>query len=227
MSREQVLDALRTAGPNGDCGRLRRVGLAACRSERDGAAWAHAGVLYRSKAGVFLLELATHRTLRVLPASAKGLPLVWTEPNLPEERARMIISKCNLVLKRHGQNAIPYGFRFERSSFDPSGSLRLGPKEIGLTCSTIVLAVFASERVQLVDPTSWPSPDEADKRDRERLIVSVAGRDPEHAQRLRMDVDAPRIRPEEVVAAGACYPELGTFESLVDGAAVVAEQLGL
>jgi hypothetical protein len=103
--------------------------------------------------------------------------------------------------------------------------LRLGPNEIGVSCSTIIAAIFESEGFKLLDPTSWPDADEADKRARRGVIAWVRKYDPQHASAMEGEIDAPRVRPFEVVAAAAIFPTAASFEQAVDGAAVVEERL--
>jgi hypothetical protein len=104
--------------------------------------------------------------------------------------------------------------------------LHLGSAEVGLTCATIVDAIFASEGIPLLDPSQWPPADDDDKKSRRAFIAILREKDPEHAAVLEAEIEAPRIRPEEVVAAAAIHPTVGTFDTLLDGAAIVAERVG-
>jgi len=185
--------------------------------------------LYRWKKGIRFFELKTHRKLSDEPITDDPARpgIVWVEPRIPPERALLLKAKCQLVSQLHQEKGFPYGFRYSRTAFDTQGMLRLGPGEVGVTCATIVDAIFASEGMPLLDPSRWPPPDNDDKSLRRGVIADIRKRDREHADVLEAEIDAPRIRPEEVVAAAAIHPTVGTFDTLLDGAAVVAERLGL
>ena len=229
MSREAVSDRICLAGPNTECQALRMLGVVAARITNSTSAWAHAGILYRSKKEIRFFELRTHRKLTDEPIKDdhRRPSIVWVEPRIQPERATLVIAKCRLVMKHYKENTLPYGFRYSRTSFDEHGTLHLGSSEVGLTCATIVDAVFTSEGLRLLDPSKWPPPDDEDKRLRRAVIADIRTRDPEHAALLEAEIDAPRIRPEEVVAAAAIHPTVGTFDTLLDGAAVVAASIGL
>lgn len=231
MSREAVLGCVRLAGAGTDCAALRMLGVAAARmTNASGASWSHAGLLYRSKGKpIFFFELRGHEDLHAEPIEENpGRPsLAWIEPQITPERAKLIVGRCKLVLHAHQERKVPYGFRYGRTVFDERGMLLLGEGEAGLTCATIIDAVFAAEKVPLLDPSKWDAADDDDKRTRRKFIDHLRGADPQRAAVLETEIDAPRIRPEEVVAAAAIHPRLGTFALLVDGAAVVAERLGL
>lgn len=229
MSREAVSTGLCSAGVGEDCGAVKGLGVVAARMTGGARAWAHAGILYRWNKQVWFFELQGHRQLNDEPV--KNDPsrpsMVWVEPKLAQERVRLVANRCKLIFRKHQENKIPYGFRYSRTAFDEGGILRLGDGEVGLTCATIVDAVFAAEKIPLLDPEKWDPPDNEDRQSRRLLIAVIRKSDPERAAVLEGEIDAPRIRPEEVVAAAAIHPKIGTFVSLADGAAVVTERLGL
>jgi hypothetical protein len=239
MSRKVVQSRLRTSA---NCRELGHAGAAAMRLTRGGPAWAHAGILYRwKKTEVRLFELLTHQQLRdqLVTEPNPGGPsrevICWAEPDIEKERAQLVGPKCQLVHRLHQQNAVPYGFRYHKTYFDRLGGLHTGQGEVGLTCATIVVAVLASVQVALVDPSTWEPADLVDQKARRGVINSIRVGDPaqgiapnpEHARILEAEIEASRIRPEEVVAAAAIHPAVATFDTVQDGAAVVAERLGL
>lgn len=184
----------------------------------------HAALLYRrKKIEIRIFHLEDHK--KITDATAPT-DFVWIEPNIPEERAKLVASKARLVHQQHKANGIPYGFGFRTSSFDKAGSFRLGEGEVGLTCATIVAAIFESEKIKLLEPTGWPGPDSDDKRKRRTFIDHLKKHDAAHAALLEKDIDAPRISPEEVVAASAIHPTVGTFANLQTGAADVRARIG-
>ena len=186
----------------------------------------HAALLYRWKKGELrLFEMRSHKELRDV-AVPNVLSFVWIEPTLPPERLRLIAIKARLVHERHQEHGVPYGFGYHASTFDENGGLRLGENEIGLTCSTVVAAIFESERVRLVDAATWPPPDAVDKAARATFLQGLRLKDAEHAKLLAGDIESPRISPEEVVAAAALHPAVGTFETVQEGAADVRARIG-
>lgn len=228
MSRVAVLERVCLAEANTECRGLRELGVVAARMTNGPSAWTHAGILYRWKKEFRFFELRTHCKLSDEPIKNEPMRagLVWVEPRIPPERAVLLKTKCRLVADRQKETGAPYGFRYSRTTFDDQGVLRLGPGEVGVTCATIVDAIFASEGMPLLDPSKWPPPDDEDKTSRRAVIADIRARDPQHADVLEAEIGSPRIRPEEVVAAAAIHPTIGTFEALVDGAAAVTEKLG-
>jgi hypothetical protein len=228
MTHEQVRDRLQppgaSAGDQKTYDRIRVAGVAARAVRAHARTFPHAALLYRrGKGAIRLFEMHDHKDLRD-DMAPDGF--VWIEPRIPPERLRLVIERARLVHRRHKESAVPYGFRWRKSTFDERGGLRLGDGEIGFTCATIVAAVFEAESFRLVDPEAWPAPDRADKAAREAYLDVLRRKDPDHARLLARDLDAPRISPEELVASAALHPELGTFENLQPGAAVVRARIG-
>ncbi len=152
-------------------------------------------------------------------------PYVWIELAISKNHALLVMGRARLVVDAHQKHAIPYGFRWSKSTFHENGQTRFAPGEIGFTCSTIVAAVLAAEGIQLIDPEQWPPPDRADKENRAAYIKMLRRDKPELSNDLDAmapEIDAPRIAPDEVVAAAAVYPiSVGTYASLLDDAAYV------
>lgn len=228
MTRERVADRLQpkngaTAGAS-EYGGLKCVAVGIRATPGYETSIAHAGLLYRRGKEVRLFEMRSHKELSD-DAAPPGF--CWIEPTFPVERMKLVIARARLVYEKHQENAIPYGFGYSRSSFDEKGGLRLGHGEVGLTCSTIVAALLASEGLPLVEPASWPLPDDSDKKVRKKFLRDLEKKDPEHAKVLQKDIGAPRISPEEVVAAAALCPPACAFDGVQDGAAYIRGQLGV
>jgi hypothetical protein len=225
MTRQLVRDRIQPKGQPGaqpSYGGLKGVGSAATGYCDRTRTWSHAGMLYRWKKEVRLFEMKTHKVLGNDPARPN---FVWIEPRIPPERMRVVAAKARLVFDLHQKSAVPYGFGYDRTTFDENGGLRLGAGEMGLTCSTIVAAILESERLPLLDPRTWPPPDQSDIAVRREFIRTLRAKDPEHAKTLEGDIQTPRISPEEVVAAAATFPQIGTFDNLQAGAAEVAARI--
>lgn len=199
------------------------VGVAAAGLGPQNERVSHCALLYRWKKEVRAFEMLSHEQLR---DDVPRQEFVWVEPGIQPERLKLVTHRARLVRRRHEEKSVPYGFRYRRSSFDQNGGLRLGDGEIGFTCATIVAAIFESEGLPLLDPGEWPAPDRDDLASRTRFLERLKVQKPEHAKVLQRDLDAPRISPEEVVTASALHPEVGTFDNLQDGAAVVRARIG-
>lgn len=228
MSREAVVAQIRpsTAPACGETGwsysDLKVLGVAAARYQVHGAQWFHAALVYRRKKDVALFEMQTHNVVVERPV---GPGFAWVEPKVDKDRLKLVIRRARLVREAAQSHGLPYGFTFGRSAFDENGIYRRAEGEVGLTCSTMIAAIFEAEKITLLDPGTWPAADEEDKRERRRLIAGIAQTDPEHARILTQEINAPRIRPQEVVAAAATFREkLGTFDNLQDGAIVVVDR---
>lgn len=213
----------KTEGSNGPYRALNAAAIAAMGLPAGEVRISHGAFVYRWKKEVRVFELRGHEDLNdgIAPAG-----FVWVEPGIPPERLRLVANRARLVYRLHGEKKVPYGFRYRTSSFDEKGSLSLGDGEVGLTCATIVAALFESEKLPLLDPSQWPAPDEEDKRTRLRFLERLEAGNVDRANLLRRELNAPRISPEEVVAASAIYPQMGTFENLQDGAGVVRQRIG-
>jgi hypothetical protein len=227
MTRELVAERLQPKGAAlGDAASyttIKCLGVAVTRIAGHAGPIAHAGILYRRKTEVRLFEMRSHKELCDAPARSG---FVWIEPSLPPERLALIIGRLRLVYDSHKRQAVPYGFKWRKSSFDEKGGLRLGDGEIGFTCSTSVAALLEAEGLSLVSPDTWPPPDSADKAVRKTFLDELRKKDPEHAKLLQTDIEAPRIGPEEVVAAAGTSPPPASFQSVQDGAAVVRARIG-
>jgi hypothetical protein len=165
----------------------------------------HVGVLWRDEGGALRhLHLASDRDLRCdAPRADADAAVSPLEP----ERLAQVAQMCRRVWRRHENHKLRYGFRYDRSRFERSGELRLGPDEVGLTCATLVLAVYRSVGLELLRRDEWPERLE----DTARWVTLVAmleahGVDAAHIRALRGQTDAPRYRPDEVAAASSVAP---------------------
>lgn len=152
-----------------------------------------------------MLHLAWHKALRHdLVPSRSNEKYAWVAPALPPERALAIARLCARVWRVHERDGLPYGLRYDATTFHRTGELRLGPDELGLTCATFVIALFRKGGVELLRLTEWPArPDDVDRQ--RSLVASLRG-DPAvpraHCDAIEREVGVVRYRPTEV--AGAC-----------------------
>ncbi len=230
MTRQVVEERLQPKGPAGRPAAYRSIkllGIAATGPRlEEGRQVPHAAILYRWKKNeIRLFEMHDHKKLRDEPVR-EGASYVWVEPAISEERLRLVVNRARLVYQRNQTDGVPYGFGYRTSCFDQQGGARLGSGEIGFTCSTIVAAILEAEKLPILDPTSWPAPDKTDIDARRAYLKHLQTKDPEHAKVLEIDIESPRIAPEEVIAAAALHPPTVTFDSVQEGASVVRMRIG-
>ena len=197
-------------GFTGDLSRLtfdeNIVNLLAVGLQRTSACTTHAGVAYRTAAGVLrFLHFANHEMLRDQPCSGK---YVYAVPLLKEEDQEFLAGFCERVSRANQSGKLPYSFEFDPIlGFDPNTGLITFNHDSGLTCSTFVVALFRSAGNPLVQPCTWPrQAGSADRAAREyvlniwrnsgkpKLIV--------RADEIEPTIQTMRISPEQV--AGAC-----------------------
>lgn len=194
-----------------DCGEVRHVGIV-YRTQRHGPSPIH------------LLHVPMHMSgVRGRLRNDYG----WLDVALPRPLTRLVIAQCVRIMERYEQRGLPYGLRYACGQFTPNGVYE--PKgDIGLTCATFVLAVFASAGLELLNRDDWKLRID-DIGDKERLIDIVrGGGDEQHAIAManEHEMKAPRFRPEEVAAAGTvdanAWP-LGFRDAEFRGAEIVTE----
>jgi hypothetical protein len=190
-----------------------RAAAVLCRTEHGSL---HAGVLHLDrKDEVQVLHLGWFDRL----STEWKWRRLWATPEAEPEHLRLVSGHCRRIWKRYRESGtFPYALAWCGSDFDGRGRLRLGPESKGLTCATLVLAVFKAAGVDLVDEADWPVRKEEDHR----FIDGVAKwAEPDHVALLREEVErgVKRIHPHEVV--GACaQPDLPV------GFAIAAEVAG-
>ncbi|MFS8067609.1 MAG: hypothetical protein ACMG6S_14695 [Byssovorax sp.] len=165
----------------------------------------HVGVLHRADGDpVNLLHLAFDHKLLNSPPGAK---YAWVQLQLPDLRLRSVAANCRLIARRYAspKRGLPYGLRYEKTTFRADGKMRLGKAEHGMTCATFILAVLRSAGVELLSLADWP-PRDGDK-ERHLELLDMLRNDPEvardHVAAIATEVNGVRYRPEEVVGAAS------------------------
>lgn len=164
----------------------------------------HCGVLFTSGGKAEFLHLASHKVLlRQDVPSRSTLRYAWVAPPLARERCLAVAALCRRIWKRHEEHGLPYGLRYDATTFTQTGELRLGHDEVGLTCATFVLAVFRSGGIELLRCAEWV--ERPDDIDRQRALVAMLRDDPSvppsHVDAIDREVRSLRYRPTEVAAA--------------------------
>ncbi len=118
-----------------------------------------------------------------------------------------VAAHCRLIARRYAspERGLPYGLRYEKTTFRADGKMRLGKAEHGLTCATFILAVLRSAGVELLSLADWPVRD-GDK-ERHLELLDMLRNDPEvardHVAAIATEVNGVRYRPEEVAGAAS------------------------
>ncbi len=172
----------------------------------DGDFGPHVGISYRTNKVQRLLHLAFHFKLVDEPLKNTKLKtplLVVPDPDIDEEELKLLASFCALRARR--AQDIPYGFPYVAGTFaSGTGAYLPGRGELGLTCSTFVLAMFEWAQIDLIVRSTWKaraSDDGFHKKIIELLEEKKASTD--HVAALRKNVRCVRIRAEEVAASTA------------------------
>jgi hypothetical protein len=116
----------------------------------------HVGILhFEFDYSLRVLHLCSHKELQSQPAADVDCKL-WVVPDLEPEQIAAISAFCRLVRARHAEKGVPYGFSPPESFFDVTANYVQTDGE-GLTCATLVLAVFHRSGVTLIHYHTWPA----------------------------------------------------------------------
>ena len=159
----------------------------------------HVGILHRREAGgeFHVLHMCGHEKLKnesLRPASWT----FWVSLQLITDEAEQIAASCRLF---DTVTAIPYAFSSPRGFFNEKMKVNERSGAIGLTCATLVLAVFDVLLIDLVQLDSWPIRSDDSSR-REDIVLQISAPEP-HRTAVLSESSVPQYRPLEVAGAGA------------------------
>lgn len=158
-----------------------------------------------------VLHLALHHLLLKENDWVTWTKAIWAAPPIPAERAEALAALCDLIVRAHAKNGLPYALRYFEGTFDTgSGQIDLGPGCIGLTCSTFVVAVFKSVKIELVRQDEWKER-EGDCERQKKIVAMLRGLadrpdwdiDQEHIEAVESEIGCIRFRPSDAVAAAS------------------------
>lgn len=159
----------------------------------------HLGVFHTSGGKqVRQLHLARHNDLRSESLDESDFSC-WIRPEISEELAFSVSAFCRLFTVAHANRRVPYGFSLPKGALSRTGHLM--PDVIGLTCASLVLALF-DRSAPLLDYDTWPI--RADDVDWQNDIAQrfLARRlTPEEFEKLLSEVPSVRFKPIEVATA--------------------------
>ena len=161
----------------------------------------------------FVLHMAWHQREHVveLPERAHWWVVV---PNLDADEQKELAQHARVARERLKDHRLPFGLCAQGARLTPRGEVKLGGAN-GLNCVTFVQMLFRAANLTLMHE---PGPDDLteersaeDRAAQERLVDALQPDDPDQAARLRMEIGAPRVRPEEVAAASGMAPRPVSF----------------
>lgn len=168
----------------------------------------HIGIVYKWRGIPFFLHMAWDRNLKKEVACCAmyqpGVPYLATFlEGLPDEMRFQISNLLNRIYKRHKSGTLRYGFNWRGGVFRSDGEWEPeSDNELGLTCSTFVLASLKSYKIEFFDISSltYRAEDGAWKEQMLDLMKSTSV-DQEHITAVTENQLNFRIKPEEVFAA--------------------------
>lgn len=155
----------------------------------------HVGIVYSLNNEARLCHLAWHYVLSDDPLEDH---YYWGLFRLHEHVQSQIAGYVALLKQNNG--VIPYGFSYNAPPFDDQGCYQPMAIGKGLTCATFVMTVFERQGYPLLIKDNWP--DRPEDREWKEYILECLRKHvtPEHLEAAKNDTNAPRFRPEEVVA---------------------------
>ena len=190
----------------------------------------HSGIFYRNRGKeIAFLELIIDGTIRSgTPDQCRATRFIWSLAPVDDQfRREQLATLCELIAV-NGQR-VPYGFKHVDATFSlANGSLVIAGNPIGLTCATLVLAVFASHRIELIDTSTWQLRD-ADTKWQQQMIEEMRnnphwGVPAGEIDLNESDVPCLRYSPDDIMGAALAGQIPASFETAtrLGGAAIQA-----
>lgn len=178
----------------------------------------HAAVAYRDMDGILMMHMADHELFLAGRCDPSYLCAV---PPLDPVLAQSFADYCARVARANSSKKIPYDLIYEpRSLFDADGEWCPPTPDAGLNCSSFILGLFKSYKIDLIDFISWPLREEDSRAQIPLVEWLVASSNPsKKAQGIKIAKQIgkhPRVRPEET--AGACLEDIPAGYQLCEAA---------
>jgi hypothetical protein len=148
----------------------------------------HTGIIFRGNtSSVYAIHLLGHRYL------GKGRPPegCWIiQIDVPRIRISSITGLLRMVMKKYRFGGPSYGFSSpEREWFTAFGTVVPHKPGEGLTCTSMVIALFKSAGFPLIDLETWPSRN-SDQQRKINWVLRNQERRPEMREEERLQFDA-------------------------------------
>lgn len=168
------------------------------------------------------LHLCRHNVLRCEPIDE--VFQAWIALPISSDKANVVAAYCRLFAEENADGEVPYGFSPPDGALTVTGHLEAGV--IGLTCASLVLAIFDRAELPLVDYLTWPVRPEDQVW--QEWIVDILRKNGELNQMksVEQQIPATRYRPVEVAAAAACEGHPVDFETTIRAVELFKLELG-
>lgn len=185
----------------------------------------HTGIVYLNADEQFMfLHLAFHCDLR---HESVRESYRWVLPSAKIHPVRLahVAEMCERVWCRNQVHGLPYGFRYDMSSFRRDGTMDLGLSERGFTCATFVLAVFRTVGVELLQRAEWRArPEDQERFEKLLKLLQNHCSDEVHVNAVRAETTSIRYQPLEV-AGGSRHAPLASFANASESATQIRNAL--
>ncbi len=177
----------------------------------------HSGIFYLDpvRKKHYLLHLVVGKL--VDQDATYGKKYLWGSPDIPEQRKGDFVAKAMLIRDKAKTKDIPYGYSSPVNFFDnQSGEIIKDNRNVGLTCSTLILAIFHMIGISIIDYSSWIYREE--DKIKQLYYLEYMKKEgfftKEHREKVKQQIEGFRYRPEEVVAAAVTPNEIRTMAEL-------------
>lgn len=179
------------------------VAVLLCRTEQGNL---HMGVAYRDVAGV---RANLHLGWEDYMSDRWEWESAWVVPSIDQSILTSVAARCRAVWSLYQkERRFCYSLCWGGSCFSSDGALLHEAGAAGLSCATLVLALFKSIGVEILVEAEWPSRTAMNREFVLFLEASVSSKYQSVLQRLSSEVElgVRRIIPQEVAAA--CEQEI-------------------
>lgn len=186
----------------------------------------HSGFVFKDGDQISFIHLATYKSLRCEELSlvikdynffiyTNFSYFIRTDPHF--FRRKTFIAYLEAIYEKN-KFTIPYSFLYKKVPFDKDRTFNPALGQIGLTCSTFVMAALEDNGIFLCNKESWPERDD-DVEIRKR-IISMYKEDPrvppEHIAIMEEEITCVRFRPAEVLCASGKFPIPCDFQDTLE-----------
>jgi len=158
-------------------------------------------------------------------------PVVMVVPTLDEDEGEHLRLMCIVVAQRlRKTRGIGYAIDSHDVKLRLDGSFDMGASR-GVTCATFVLKIFQALSIPFLLENTWKEITDQDRLNEDKTAhkAVVAGlratarkttdrqdreEIEEHARAIEAEIDAPRVRAEEIAAASGLTPRPGTYATV-------------
>jgi hypothetical protein len=151
-----------------------------------------------------------------------------TTPRLAPAQRIAISDYCRHLFKKYSPAHLLFSAKLNQS-FTPEGDLRIGRLGAGFTCATFVAEVFERRGVALVDMTTWPVANSADRKLMGTIFKwfrsAYRGDEVHFDAAENADDEWRRLTPEQLCVAATYAPPAASYRDVKNRAKRLYERL--